>query len=514
MSVSYTKNYFKIYFWKFIGYFASFASLGLVTPRITSSPALYGIFAFCMSLNIFFQYADLGFINAAQKYASEFFGKKDLKNEIRVTGFSCFMFILFIIPVNLGMLFISFHPEFIIKGISTSADEWKLSSHLLFTLFCFAPILVLQRIVQIIFSVRLEDYYPQRINLVAAILRIVSVFYFFGNGKYELFEYFLFYNCLSLISLCCSVYIARKRYKYDFILLLKSFRFSKDMYDKTSALAFNSLALAFSWILYFELDLVYIGFFLGKNAVAHYAIGFTVLTFFRDAYGTFYYPFMVRFNHFVGTGNAEGLKELYHILLKIGVPIVVLPLLTMIALSSPIIISWVGRDYDSSVNIVRLLTASALFGFITYPAGGLLTARVQLRSLYVNAITLPLIFFAGVLLTQHYLGVLSYALFKVISIYVNVVYLLFITLKYFHISLYNFLITYLKHLILPIIFIGLTSLLVTRQFTPEKGIHSLIISVACYGGTVIGAMGIYWLTDKYIQDFFKGIFTKLITKKH
>lgn len=510
---SYTNNYFKIYFWKFISYFASFASLAFVTPRITNSPALYGIFAFCMSLNIFFQYADLGFINAAQKYASEYFGKKDLYNEIRVVGFSCFMFLLFIIPVNLGILWIAFNPEIVIKGISSSPEEMRLASNLLLTLFFFAPVLIIQRVVQIIFSIRLEDYFPQRISIVASVLRVISVFYFFGDGRYMLWEYFLFYNSLSLVSLLISIIIAKRRYNYNFFLLLRSFRYTKEMYAKTAALAFNSLVLAFSWILFYELDLVYIGFFLGKEAVAHYSIGFTILMFFRDAFGTFYYPFLVRFNHYVGTGNFGAIKELYHTLLKIGAPLVVLPITTMITLAFPVITSWVGVKYESSVIVVQLLIASSLLGFITYPVGALLNARVELRVLYINALILPAVFFTGVFTTQHLLGINAYAVFKVVAIYLNVILFLLYTLRYLQMPLQVFIKKYIKTLVLPVSFIILLGILVNRYVSFEKSLASLIKIGALFIIIVFGGLAIYYLIDPFSRLFVRRIYSDLVTKK-
>jgi O-antigen/teichoic acid export membrane protein len=511
-NVSYINNYLKIYMWKLAAYIAGFASLAIVTPRVTSSAALFGIFSFCMSLNIFFQYADLGFINAAQKYASEYYGRRDQDGEIRVTGFCCFIFILFIIPVSLFILWISFYPELMIKGISSSPEELKLASRLLLVLFLFSPILIAQRIIQIIFAVRLEDYYPQRINIIVSLIRIASVFYFFGNGRYLLFEYFLFFNLLTIGAILANVIIAKKRYNYSFLYLLKCCRFSKELYNKTSKLAYNSFFLSLSWIIFYELDLLYIGYFLGKNEVAYYAIGLTLLRFFRDAFGTFYYPFVIRFNHMVGRNENEALSNLYKTLLRIGAPITVIPSVAMIVLMRPLILSWVGPNYENSIFVSQVLATSFLLSFITYPAGALLTAREQLRKLYLNATVQPLIFMIGVLSTQHFLGVSSYAIFKSLAIQVNVLLFIIYSAKYLNISLVSFFNRYMKRLIPSVLFIIGFGYLVGKLIHAQKGLYSLVVVGICLSVSVLCAFTIYYFVDAEFKSFLKSILARLMKK--
>lgn len=508
---SYTGNYFRIYFWKFISYFTGFASIAVVTPRITNSAALFGIFAFCMSLNIFFQYADLGFLNAAQKYASEYYGKKDFENEIRVTGFSCFIFAMFIIPISLFMLWFAYNPELVIKGIS-SPKEIKLATGLLLSLCVFSPVIIIQRMVQIIFAVRLEDYYPQRISIVVSVIRILSVFYFFGNGRYLLLEYFIFYNAIGILSLFVTIRIAQKRYHYSFIKLIKYFRYSKEMYAKTSKLAINSFFLALSWIIFYELDLIYIGYFIGKDGVAFYALAATLLKFLRDLFGTFYYPFVVRFNHLVGLRDDDNLSSLYHTLLKVGASVCFIPVLSIFFFMKPIIFSWVGINYESSIIIGQILIASAVSGFITYPAGALLTAKEEINVLYVNAIILPVVFLLGVLSTQHWLGVKAYAIFKTVAIFVNALIMLHYTLKYLNISLKEFFTTYLLNLIIPIGIVALIGLTCQYYLNPTKGILYLAITGTLIGGTMLIGFSMNFLTDSFFRNFARSTLRKLLKK--
>ena len=512
----YSLNYLKTYFWKSIGYIASFASLVIVTPHLSTSPAVYGIFTFCISLNIFFQYADLGFLNAAQKYASEFYGKNDLVGEIEVTGFSVFIFLIFFIPVSFILLWLSWQPDIIIKGISSSPDELNIASKLLFILFAFSPVLVCQRIVQVIFSVRIESFQKQRIDIIVSALRIISIFYFFGGGRYMIVGYYLFYNCLSLISLFVIVLIARKRYDYSFRLLLSKVRFSKSAYNLTSRLAYNSFFLALTWILFYELDLVYIGYFIDKYAVAYYALGFTLLTFFRDAYGTFYAPFIVRINHFIGQGDENGLMSLYDTLLRIGVPIVIIPVVSLIPLTGPLILAWVGPEYHQSIVIGQILLISVVFGFITYPTSAFLVGRERLKPLYINALILPIVFLGGVLLTQNFWGIRSYAIFKLLALFINALLFYVIMLRILRVSSMTFFSKYLKPIIIPVIVIVSLGVLLSDMLIPQKGAFYLFVIGGIWMGTVILGFFTYYALNRYFRDMLKDVvtsFTNVATAK-
>ncbi|MEX6688445.1 hypothetical protein QTN47_13105 [Danxiaibacter flavus] len=499
--VRYTKNYFNIYLWKGTGYFASFASLAIATPRLAANPSLFGIFTFCISLNIFFQYADLGFINAAQKYSSEYFARNDIESEIKVTGFSSFILLAFIVPLFLSLLWLSYNPNMIIRDLALNTAEWALAHKLLFTLAIFSPVLIIQRILQIIFSVRLEDHYTQRVNICVSILRVISVFYFFANGKYLIEEYFLFYNLLSLVSIFVIIKIAIRRYAYDFLKLLNNIRFSSEMYQKTSKLAINSLFLALAWIVFYELDLVYIGFFLGKESVAYYALGFTILSFFRDLFGTFYYPFLVRFNHLVGEKNEQGLMSLYHTLLKIGLSIVILPVVCLQIFAEPIIVSWVGFKYEPSIKVVQLLLCSYFLSYITYPASAMLTAKEELKKLYITAAVLPVFFLTGVLLTQHKWGIVAYALFKTLAILVNGTLLFFISLKQLEISARVFFSKYIKPFLLALFSIVLVGNVIVKVLPLEKGFYALFVTVAAYVCVLFFGFFVYFLSDPIIKEF-------------
>ena len=107
MSLSYTSNYLKIYFWKILSIITGIVSMMVVIPRLTSDKEIYGIYIICISLTLFLQYADIGFLAAGQKYAAEYYGRKDKESEIKVLSFVHFILFICICVFFLGVIFLA-----------------------------------------------------------------------------------------------------------------------------------------------------------------------------------------------------------------------------------------------------------------------------------------------------------------------------------------------------------------------------------------------------------------------
>ena len=277
MKLSYTNNYLKIYFWQGISLITNFLSMFVVMPFLSSQPSIFGVYSLCISVTIFLSYADFGFMSAGQKYAAEYFSRGDLKNEIKVTGFSSFILLMFLILIIILFLTFSYNPNIIIKDL-TDATQIKIASRLFVLLIISTFTTFFQRISQIIFGVRVDDHLPQRIVIIANLLRIFSVLIFFNKGSYDIIGYFFVAQSIALVASVLPLIIAYKKYDYNFIFLFKSIRFDKQIYDHTKKFAYSGLFLTILWILYYESDSPVIGKILGANSVAVYAIGISLIS--------------------------------------------------------------------------------------------------------------------------------------------------------------------------------------------------------------------------------------------
>ncbi|WP_316826380.1 hypothetical protein [Pedobacter miscanthi] len=495
MQQSYTKNYLKIYLWQGVSLVLNFLSMFVVIPYLTSNPTVYGIYSVCISFSIFLAYADLGFMGAGQKYAAESFAKGDRDGEIKTIGFTNFVLLVFLILFSIVFIFLSLQPELLVKGIKT-IEQRHVASSLLLILAIFTPTTLLQRLLQMIFGVRMEDFVIQRTNILGSIIRISSVLWFFREGKYDIIGYFLFTQVVNLIAALITLQIARSRYNYNFKKLFLSISFNKAVFEKIKGLAFASLFVTISWILYYELDTVAIGKLLGADQVAVYAIGLTVLTFFRSILGILFSPFNVRFNHFVGSEEEESLKSFYLQVVSILAPVVIFPIIAIAIFAKPIVVTWVGAGYYNSISIVQFLVFCNVFAFITYPTNFMLIAKERQKELYFINTLLPIIFWIGIIVTIGMWGANSFAIFKLIAFLFSAIVLYKLMIGYLKLNLLDSIKKIFSPIFLPVLFLTLTSFAIRNYLPQEKSKLYLLIVAAVIGILILGSFVVLYLTSQ------------------
>ncbi|MES2590492.1 MAG: polysaccharide biosynthesis protein [Bacteroidota bacterium] len=476
----------------------------IVVPYLTSNPPVYGIYTVCISVSIFLAYADLGFMGAGQKYAAEHFARGETEQEIKVIGFTSFVLFIFLLVFTAVFLYLSINPGLLLKDL-VPGKETSIASSLLLILALFTPITLLQRLLQMIFGIRLEDYIIQRTNIVASLVKISSVLWFFRNGQYNIVGYFLFVQIVNFLSAIIALVIARQLYNYNFKALASSVRFNKEVFAKTKTLALTSLYLTIIWILYYELDSVIIGKFIGASKVAIYAIGLTVLSFFRSILGILFSPFSFRFNHFIGVNDLEGLKRFYLQITIVMAPLVVIPIISISLFAKSLILSWVGNDYIESVEIARFLVLCNLFAFITYPAGMLLMAQERIKEMYFVNTLIPIVFWLGVALTYPFWGLKSFAVFKLIAFGISAIVYYFVIVKFLNITVIQLMKKMILPLLLPVLFLVIVSFFV-KNFVPyEKSKLNVLIIAMLTGGCIIGTFFIQYVSSAEIRKTVKGL---------
>ena len=479
----------------------NFGSMFIVMPYLTSNSAIFGIYSLCMSLNFFIVYADLGFISAGQKYAAEYYAKDDTNSVHRVIGFS--VFTLFIILILLAGLFtyLGLNPEKLINNLNEGYDT-NVASSLLITLAIFTPLSVLQRWLQILFAIRMEGYLVQRNNIIANLLKLLAVLWFFRSGKYDIVGYFIFSQAADFSASIGTYVVAHYRYKLNFSEILRSFRFSGEVFRKMKKLAMVVVYLNFCFILYYECDALVIGRLFGAKQAGIYAIGLTILYFLRTVFGILFAPFSIKFNHYIGLGDSEGLKlYLMNILVNLT-PFIVIPIITLTIFTKPIILSWVGIGYSESIEITQCLIFLYVFSFIFFPMSFLLNALERLKELYLINTLLPLLYWILIAVTFSEIGLLSFAISKVIVFAVSSVIYYSMMIKYLNISL----IESVKKIISPIVPSTIYTIIISNfllEFMPvEKSNINLLITTTFIGLVLISSFILMYIVSK---DFKRSI---------
>ncbi len=412
---NYTQNYLNVYFWRILSLSTGFLSLLVVIPQLSLNKELYGIYTFCLSFNLYLTYADIGFLSAGQKYASEEYAKGNRDSEIKYLGFTGFVLLCMIIPFSIIMVYLSFRPEFIISNLSSSNS--KVVGKMLLIMGIISPFqIILQRLSQSILIIRIKDYVSLRIDIIFNFIKILSVYYFFTETTYLVVEYFLFTNLLTIVSSIIIIFHIRSNENYNFGKLLKAIKYDKQCYLHIKKLAFASLLMTFSWLIYYELDLIFIGKLLGPKEVAIYAISFTVLNFLRNLWNIIYAPFSQRFNHYVGLSSISKLKSMTYNLMNYTFPICVLSVLILLISAKYLIISWVGVNYVDSILPFQILLMGTLFNFINQPASYYFISTTNYWFLNLNAILLPIVFLLSLFFFVPTFGINGFAIAKLLAL--------------------------------------------------------------------------------------------------
>jgi len=408
---NYSKNYIKIYFWKSISIISGFLSLLIVVPHLSNDIELYGVYTFCISFSLYLSYADIGFLNAGQKYASEAFARGNRKEEVEMLGFTGAILLIMIAPFSIAMIYFSFYPELVLNGLSEANAE--ITSNIFLILGIVLPFqVIIQRLVQSILIIRVKDYISLRIDVFFNLIKIASVYFFFRDDYYLIAEYYLFITLITIFSAILIMFLIQKTENYNFIALLRAIKLSKKQFDITKRLAYSSLSLTVGWLIYYELDLIFIGKLFGPQEVAIYSIGFTFLSFLRSLWSTVFSPYAQRFNHFAGTNSNQEIKTLASNIMDYSMPICIVVTVVLVIVTEYIVFFWVGEKYLESVKLMKVLIIGTGFGFVSQPAIYYFTAKSKYFYLYSIAIILPIIFIISAMILVPKMGIGGFAVAK------------------------------------------------------------------------------------------------------
>ena len=434
-------------------------------------------------------------MKSTKKYAAEFYARNDRTNEMKFLGFGSFILMIFTLLFTIVIFWFSYNPDSLIKELDSNRT-FKIASDLLLVLAIFTPITIFKRLIEMIYEIRLENFISRKIYLIGSLVTISSIFYFFGSGNYMIVEYFLFFKAVDLLVIVTCFFIAKRKYNYNFFKLFGCINFNSSVYKHSYKLAYSGLFTMLAWIVFYELDQLFIGKFIGPEKVAIYAIAFSFSIIFRQIFGILYRPYVERANQLIGLNKENELKNLIKKIIVLTAPLTVIPTLAFSIVSEPLILTWVGIEYIESVNLALMLSLIFSFGFITYSADIYLLAKEEINKLYISAIIPPLIFWVGIFFFIADLGVLSFGIFKLIGSLAVLLFYIPILKKALNLKINYFIKKIIFPLIIPVLFL-ITTLFVIYDFFPlEKSKISFLIIVFITGCIVLLSLAITYFTSK------------------
>lgn len=510
MMANYTSNYIKNYIFQILATGIGLLSLFVVVPYISGDKTLYGIYSICVSLTIFVNYADLGFLTAGQKYAAESYAKGDYDEERRYVGFTLFILLSFVSLVLLCFVPIAIKPSIMISELDERSAN--VASSLIWIIIIFSPVLAIKRVLFLAYAVRIEHYKYQIVTFSANVVKILSVFYFFKFQSYNLVGYYLFIHIVELISVIILMGYADRKYNYALKLFFKTIRFAKDLFDNVKSLAGASLLNSVAWILFYELDLIILAKIATPEVVAIYSVAFTTLTLFRNYLAIIYSAFSPRYNHYVGEGNMQGLSTFFKNNIIILAPFVLFPIIVYCFGCHSFILSWVGKEYTESIMLSIILVAGNLLAFINYPSSALLTALNKVGAIVVASLFLPLIFYGGILTCYYLLGVVSFAVFKTIALIISSVYSFYVSVRALRVPVMNLLKKLLINYFFPVLACIILSFLLIDYYPAQHTMKSLICDVLIMGSVIVLSFIISVIFSKELSIRAKDVFCQLMKK--
>lgn len=474
MNDSYTFRYLKIYAAEAISILLGIISLFVVVPYISDNKDIYGVYSLCVSTLVFLSYADLGLLGAAMKFSAEYYQLGEKKKEIEVLSFGGFVLFIITAIISLGYWILSFRPELLITGIIDSPN-YSTARHLFLIMALLSPFIGLQRLTQCIFSIRVENYIYQFINIIGSILRILSVFFFFSNGKYQIVEYFAFIQIVPIICSIVALLIACKRYNYELFTLISAFRWNRDCFNITKDLAISSFFMTISWILYYEMDQIVIAKLYGPEKVALYAIAFSILNYIRMFLGGFFSPFTPRFAHFRAERDIEGLKKFYSSTVLITFPIVAIPILSATILSEHFVLAWSGQEYLDAVPLSILFIMLNFTASFNYLGSSVITVFEKTKSLKLLSIILPLVYWIGIIILPQKLGIMSFGIMKHVVFILTITIYTYGTVLLLRIDIKKLFLRLIQGNIVSFLIVSILSILVYQKiFFVDKSFISLL----------------------------------------
>ena len=411
MAVSISSSFMKIYFWSAASVILSLIAMLVVVPRLSENIELFGLYSVCLSISVYLSYSDLGFISAGQKFAAEAFKRNETLSELSFTGFSIFILILMFIPFSFLSVFLSVNPEVLINNLSS--ENRGVASSLLLIVGLLLPVQVtLERLASFILSIRLKEFVVLRINIVVNIVKICSVYFFFSADNYMLTQYYLFITLISILGSLFAFINIKWLLNYDFLLLVKNIKFQSDVFNQIGKLALTSFLLTISFVFYFHLDSIFIAKLIGIEAVAFFAVGFTLLTFLKTIINIVYSPFSHYLNHQAAIGEDYGLT--IQKILIFSLPAYLIAITVMVIISKYLVPFWVGAGYQASIGVLELLFLSLLFNWINAPASYFYVTALKYRYQYVLSVLIPITFTIFLVCTYETLGIEAFAWAKIL----------------------------------------------------------------------------------------------------
>ena len=307
--MEYKSKFYRSYFWQTLGILTQIASIFIVLPLLGESKNLFAVYVFLNSTVVVMNYLDFGFYSSSLKYAAEAFSLNRSDREQSI--FQVSFFILFVVAglvLLLFMIVIAKPHTMFSNTLLDSLSSLDLSRLIL--IHCAGIIIFpIQRLIQGYFTIRIELFKLQKVNVASSIAKILLAPLLFAWG-YGLIEYYLLtkvIDCLTLLIL----FILYHELSVLFSAILKYSEINLSVLIDLSPLARHSFLGSLAWLLFYELDMFVVTKFGSSSEIVLFSTAFALIQYLRFFTSAIFSVFQNRFNHIKVANQGVTLKSYY-----------------------------------------------------------------------------------------------------------------------------------------------------------------------------------------------------------
>lgn len=363
MNLSTKKDILKTYGIQSVSLILRFASFTIVIPIISGLGNIYGIYTLASSFLIIIGYLDFGFLRAAQKYSAREYNEGNFDSESKIVANGGLIYLFTTAMFAVFLIIAAFKPNIIISDLT------KLEIHSASKIFFLISLGILigatQRVLNLFLENRIRVYLYNQASILMSIFNIGIAIYL--NSRFNEFPLilFLFFTQLtSLVTLLLTLLFSRG-IGIDYRSFLSNISFDTEMFNRLKSLALNNFLTSLLWLVFIELDLLFIGKFWGSNDLQLFSPLVTIFGILKYLTSMVFSPITIRI--YQSNGRLSSIKKDID---KYGSLVFSLILFASISLTSngsSFIISWIGEDFKTTgqaLGIVGLYYALSPFSYI------------------------------------------------------------------------------------------------------------------------------------------------------
>jgi len=411
----------------------------LAIPKITDSLSLevYGLYMAVLSFAMFLSYVDFGFMSAAQKFGCDEYLKGDRRKEMELLSSAAFMQLMAFAVFALIMVVLAMNPPMVISGLDKEGIFLSRTLFILLAIFSFVSIP--RSIVSFIAQFRIELYRVKAWEILFNLINIVLVFIIFSSkASMSVVYYYLCSNVAMLFMVIGLGLFLFRKWHYSIREFLLSFKLNKSALKHLWPFAKASFISSLLYVLYYELDKVYIAKFLSADQLAFYVIGVSLMTGFRSLSGALNSPYIPKYNQYYVNNDDKGMKNFYFSHLSVVSPFIFIPVIVCVILMPQVVISWVGEKFAPSIGVAQILVGSYIMAPFIDCSSYIVTAKVKLSAIYVSGIITTVSFWGIVVFLSDRYGIQAVAWAKFVSTFVSGIYFIVVAHKIIGVRFFDY----------------------------------------------------------------------------